>query len=72
LERPISVYAGDAILGIIKASPHFNTATKAWAASLANQPTGRREAVRSEVRKWWLQNTHWITAGKYSEVQPPR
>src|ERR1043165_2502864 len=64
LERPISVYAADAILGIIKASSQFSVATKAWAASLEHQPSAEREGVRVAMRKWWLQNKRSLIAGK--------
>jgi hypothetical protein len=70
-KRPLSVYAGDIIQAIIADSPEFNHATKEWAASLSHRPSNERNAVRDEMRQWWLQSKSSIASQKYREVKPP-
>ena len=70
--RPRSVYAGDIIRAIIADSLEFNAATKQWAASLSQRSHTERDAVREEMRKWWLENRDLIRAGNYQQVKPPK
>lgn len=70
-ERPLSVHAADIIRAIIGASSEFNSATKTWALSLP-RATNQRDAVRSEMRRWWLENRDAVGAGRYQQVGPPR
>jgi hypothetical protein len=70
-DRPVSVHAADIIRAIIGASSEFNSATKAWALSLP-RATNQRDAVRSEMRRWWPENRDALRAGRYQQVTPPR
>lgn len=70
--KPISVYAGEIIRGIVEKHPGFSAKTKSWATSLSRRSSQFRPVVRDEMRAWWKENAGRIKAGRYSEVRPPK
>lgn len=71
---PISVFATQAIIGIIMNGRDFSEDVKAWASKLPAQGArdDEHDTARTAVRKWWQENEKLIRAESYAQVRPPQ
>jgi hypothetical protein len=71
---PISVFATQAIIGIILNSRYFSEDVKAWASKVPAQGSrdDEHDTARTAVRKWWQENETLIRFERYGQVRPPK